>query len=87
MINHPKWKDPVLEPEEVTRPVVDQVFKGRSGQLILPKSISIASGLRGFPHWLQESVRKQQADTLAMVDEAVAEREAHDRKIIEGGKN
>ncbi|KIN06817.1 hypothetical protein OIDMADRAFT_107737 [Oidiodendron maius Zn] len=57
LIRRRKITDLVLEPETVAEAVVNQVLSGYGAQLILPARLSIFSGLRGFPSWLQESMR------------------------------
>jgi hypothetical protein len=52
-----EWKEPVLEPEQVSSAVVDQIVSGNGGQIFVPKSTGVASMLRGFPNWLQERIR------------------------------
>ncbi|ROW00436.1 hypothetical protein VPNG_07974 [Cytospora leucostoma] len=42
---------------DVSGPVLAQIFSGRGGQLVLPPSSGIIAGLRGWPNWIQESVR------------------------------
>ena len=51
------FTDFVLEPGTVASAVVKQVLSGYGGQLILPARLSLMSGVRGFPSWLQESMR------------------------------
>ncbi|KUI61579.1 Short-chain dehydrogenase/reductase family 16C member 6 [Cytospora mali] len=50
----------MLTVEDISRPVLAQIFSGRGGQLILPKYKSFASAVRGWPNWMQEIMR----DTL-----------------------
>ena len=64
LIAHPGFRDAVLEPEAVVHPVVEQVMSGKSGQLILPKEVNFVSTVRGWPSWMQESLRKTVAYTL-----------------------
>ncbi len=64
LTSHPKFKDPVLEPEEVTTVVVEQVLSGRSGQLVLPANRSIVSGIRGWPLWLSTGLRNKVSGEL-----------------------
>ncbi|KAK6201932.1 hypothetical protein LQW54_009246 [Pestalotiopsis sp. IQ-011] len=59
----------MLEPETVASAVVNQVASGRGGQLMLPWEISYLSGLRGFPIWLQEYFRDQNAGLLQWTHE------------------
>jgi all-trans-retinol dehydrogenase (NAD+) len=51
------FTDFVLQPETVAESVVKQVLSGYGAQLILPARLSLMSGVRGFPSWLQESMR------------------------------
>lgn len=60
-----KWKEPMMEPETVVDAVVAQLLSGRSGHLILPSWLSFVSGIRGFPLWLQYSLRNRTANLLA----------------------
>lgn len=55
------WKDslaahkaPVLEPEQVADPVVEQVLAGRSGYIYVPAHSRLTSAFAGFPVWLQD---------------------------------
>lgn len=50
-------KAPVLEPSSVADAVVKQVLSARPGQIYVPGKFSLASGLHGFPNWLQELIR------------------------------
>lgn len=58
------FKDFCLEPETVADAVVNQLHSGYGGQLILPARLSIMAGIKGFPLWLQESVRNSMSATL-----------------------
>jgi all-trans-retinol dehydrogenase (NAD+) len=49
--------DFVLEPETVAEAVVQQVLSGYGRQLVLPARLKLVTGVRGFPSWLQESMR------------------------------
>lgn len=51
------FSDFILEPETVAEAVVEQVLSGHGAQLILPARLGLVSGVRGFPSWLQESMR------------------------------
>lgn len=64
LISHPLFRASVLEADDVAESVVKQVLSGQSGQIVLPKSSSLASSLRAFPIWLQEFIRSQQAAVL-----------------------
>ena len=52
-----RFTDFVLEPETVAEAVVKQVLSGYGAQLILPARLALVTGVRGFPSWLQESMR------------------------------
>jgi len=61
----PNLKSSVLEPETVVDAIVKQLLSGKGGQLILPVPLSRLSGLRGFPSWMQESIRNMAGGQLA----------------------
>ncbi|TVY15927.1 Dehydrogenase RED2 [Lachnellula arida] len=69
LTSHPKFKDKVLEPEEVSGAVVKQVLSGKSAQIILPESMARLRGIRGWPTWLQAIVWKSQGETLNLFEE------------------
>ncbi|GKU08571.1 short-chain dehydrogenase reductase family 16c member 6 [Fusarium langsethiae] len=46
-----------LTPDDIANEVVAQIKRRRGGQLIVPKSASGISGIRGWPTWLQEILR------------------------------
>ncbi|GAW24530.1 hypothetical protein ANO14919_141170 [Xylariales sp. No.14919] len=50
----------MLTSEQVAEPIVQQIKSRQAGQLIIPRSATLISGIRGWPTWLQELVR----DTL-----------------------
>ncbi|KAL1867650.1 hypothetical protein VTK73DRAFT_4049 [Phialemonium thermophilum] len=52
---------PMLEPRDVADAIVKQIGSRRGAQLIVPPSSAWLSGLRGFPNWLQETVRDMAA--------------------------
>ncbi|KAK1633548.1 hypothetical protein BDP81DRAFT_326116 [Colletotrichum phormii] len=58
------FKSKILEPEPVVDAIFKQVVSGRSGHVYLPGDYARAAGLRAWPHWLQESLRDAQKDTL-----------------------
>lgn len=66
---HPKWKAPTMEPETVIDSVVAQLLSGKSGHLILPAWLSFTSGMRGFPLWLQYSLRNKTAKMLDITED------------------
>ncbi|KAI1129263.1 NAD(P)-binding protein [Nemania abortiva] len=43
----------LLSTNDVAEPIVAQIKSCRGGQLILPDSLSLISGIRGWPTWLQ----------------------------------
>lgn len=47
----------MLSVEDVTGPMLEQIFSGRGGQLVVPKHLTFMSGLRGWPSWIQEGLR------------------------------
>jgi all-trans-retinol dehydrogenase (NAD+) len=53
-----------VEPEYVAGEVVKQVMSGRSGQLVLPPSLTTLSTIRAWPFWLQTRARNHVAHTL-----------------------
>lgn len=72
-IIHPAWVDTpmikgftkypaifnhqTMSPNLVSQKVVEQIISGKSGNIILPKMLSIASVLSIFPLWLQEVIQ------------------------------
>lgn len=64
LTSNPKFKDPVLEAEDVSSAIVAQVLRGRSGQLILPEALNGASTIRAWPAWLQIALRNKLAGSL-----------------------
>ncbi|KAE9382044.1 NAD(P)-binding protein [Stipitochalara longipes BDJ] len=48
---------PTLEPETVAEAIVQKVWAGKSGQVILPGFGKTLAFLRGFPHWYQVGLR------------------------------
>ncbi|KAL3446110.1 hypothetical protein BJX65DRAFT_296560 [Aspergillus insuetus] len=54
----------VLDPDTVANAIVKQLYSGYGGQVILPARLNIMAGIRGFPSWLQESIRGGMAKTL-----------------------
>lgn len=47
----------MMEPEDVSEAVLNQIYSCRGAQVFVPPRISWLSGLRGFPNWLQETLR------------------------------
>ncbi|KAF2690044.1 NAD(P)-binding protein [Lentithecium fluviatile CBS 122367] len=48
-------KQPIMDPEEVAEAMVKQIIAAKSGQILLGPSI--ATAIRAFPIWLQETIR------------------------------
>ncbi|PMD15989.1 NAD(P)-binding protein [Hyaloscypha hepaticicola] len=48
---------PTLEPETVAEAIVEKVWKGKSGQVIIPGFGVTLTFLRGLPHWYQVGLR------------------------------
>lgn len=47
----------MLTVEDISRPLLAQIFSGRGGQLVMPSHLTFLSSLRGWPHWMQELLR------------------------------
>lgn len=47
----------MMKVEDVANPILNQIFSGRGGQLIVPSRLNFISTLRGWPNWLQEILR------------------------------
>jgi all-trans-retinol dehydrogenase (NAD+) len=58
-----KLKDTPVTPEDVADRIVNQVLSGFGSQIIVPPSLGWTSMIRGFPGWLQESMR----DTVTLI--------------------
>ncbi|KAH7276241.1 hypothetical protein B0J15DRAFT_558461, partial [Fusarium solani] len=52
-----KMRDPTVTPEEVADRIVDQLYSTYGAQIVVPESLGWVSLLRGFPGWLQDSMR------------------------------
>ncbi|KAJ5643006.1 uncharacterized protein N7484_005513 [Penicillium longicatenatum] len=48
---------PIMSPKVVSGVIVEQIMSRRSGQIILPRHLSIAGSIRAAPMWLQEMIR------------------------------
>ncbi|RVD80153.1 uncharacterized protein DFL_008059 [Arthrobotrys flagrans] len=56
----PDLKDlglPTLQLDETIDPIVGQLYSGYGGTLVIPNHLGFATGIRGWPHWLQEALR------------------------------
>jgi all-trans-retinol dehydrogenase (NAD+) len=47
---------PMMEAEDVARPILAQIFNRKSGMIILPKRMWLASSIRSLPNWLQRLI-------------------------------
>jgi hypothetical protein len=60
-----EMKDPkVMTAAFVATAIVNQLKSASSGQIILPKELSIAPAIRGLALWLQEIIRDGQRKTV-----------------------
>ncbi|OQE87899.1 hypothetical protein PENNAL_c0018G03665 [Penicillium nalgiovense] len=48
---------PLLDPKDVSQAVVEHIVTRKSGQIIVPRHLSVAGSLRALPLWLQEVIR------------------------------
>lgn len=56
-----EWKEPTIEPEQVSAAIVHQVVSGSSGHIV---GSSVASTIRAWPVWAQLLVRKSMGSVL-----------------------
>lgn len=47
----------MLTVEDVTNPVLAQIFSGRGAQLVVPSSLNFVTTIRAWPNWMQEGLR------------------------------
>ncbi|KAG8161333.1 hypothetical protein KVR01_009597 [Diaporthe batatas] len=47
----------MMSVEDISKPVLNQIFSGRGGQLVLPARLNVVTGIRGWPNWIQEALR------------------------------
>lgn len=47
----------MMSVEDISKPVLKQIFSGRGGQLVLPARLDVLTGIRGWPSWMQEGFR------------------------------
>lgn len=57
----------VIEPETVADAIVKQLHSGMGAQLVLPERYWLATGVRGWPSWMQEAVRNSMKDELSFL--------------------
>jgi len=68
LTSDPRFSDPVLEAEDVSSVIVAQVVNGRGGQLVLPRTMNVATTIRAWPAWLQILFRNILADRMEAED-------------------
>ncbi|KAF2422765.1 NAD(P)-binding protein [Tothia fuscella] len=52
-----KTQGKLMKPEHIAKRIVDQIVSCRGGQIVMPKRLAVAAGIRGLPNWLQELIR------------------------------
>ena len=65
-----QWKrqgNLVLEPESVADAIVKQLHSGMGAQLVLPGRYWLATTVRGWPSWMQETLRNSMKDELSFL--------------------
>lgn len=67
LTSNPKFRDRVVEPEDIANAVVRQLYRDEGSQLIVPQSMWYMSALRGCPAWLQESLGATVSKNLIQV--------------------
>ncbi|KAH8703503.1 putative short-chain dehydrogenase/reductase 2 [Talaromyces proteolyticus] len=65
-----KFRQPILEVEEVGDVITKHILSGNSGQVIIPKSIRNAGLVRALPNWIQEIIRNIASADLKKIREA-----------------
>jgi hypothetical protein len=51
------FRQPLLDPKDVSQAVVEHIVTRKSGQTIVPRHASAVGSLRALPLWLQEAMR------------------------------
>jgi len=62
-----KAKVPLIPAEVVGDAIIKQVLSGSSGQIYVPPPMGYVSGIRGWPHWMQENMRDGVAKVMGEV--------------------
>lgn len=70
------FRQPIMTPQVVSDAICKQILTQTSGQIILPKSQSVASTVRAMPTWMQEGVRAFASGALKRMRIAQAAEEA-----------
>lgn len=68
-----KFRQPILEPEDVSKAVLKQILTQSSGQVIIPSKNTYYSLIRALPNWSQEFLRGIGSRILKDVRDAYAE--------------
>ncbi|CRG91273.1 Short-chain dehydrogenase/reductase family 16C member 6 [Talaromyces islandicus] len=82
-----KFRQPILEVEEVGDVIVKHVLKGNSGQLIIPNSIKNAGLVRALPNWIQEKIRNVASLDLKKIRDAQDAQLAKEQAAAAAGKS
>jgi len=69
LVKEARFKAFVLEPDTVVDAIEDNLLKARSGQIILPERMVGVSGMRAWPHWMQQGARDATDRRMAFVAE------------------
>jgi short-subunit dehydrogenase len=51
-----KTQGGLMKPEHVGRKIADQIFSCSGGQLVIPRRLSVAAGLRGHANWVHQAI-------------------------------
>lgn len=58
------WKEPVLEPHEISSAVIRQIVSGNGGQVVIPGSYGLTALVRAYPNWIQEWIRNTASEKI-----------------------
>lgn len=53
------FQQSVLDPRTISDAIVDKIVSGNSGQIVLPVIVTSYTNLRGWPSWMQETLRNE----------------------------
>jgi hypothetical protein len=67
MLENPRFKGFILEPETVADAVVKNLLASESAQIMLPGRVAFWSLLRSFPLWLQYALRNREGFKIKMI--------------------
>lgn len=65
-----KFRPAMMEVETVSDAIVAQIISGKSGQLILPPSVTPQALMRSYPSWAQEILRNLGSQLIKHVSSA-----------------